>query len=70
MKPTPLTDKFLEDLRLKMQELKIKKTKLANYLEMPKQSINRYFHTAKSRKPTGEVILKIQEWIKKGFNIF
>lgn len=66
--PTPLTDKFLEDLRLKLKDLRIKKNHFAKLLGTSPQVINTYFHNV--RKPTGEMVLRMIELIKKGFSIF
>lgn len=65
-KGTPLTDKFLSDLRDKMKSLKIRQTDLAYFLGSKKQYVYCWFK--RKRNPNGETILKIQEWdkIKKG----
>lgn len=62
MQPTPLTDKFLADLQVKMNDLKLKQTELSAILGTSKVTVNRYFRGV--RRPSSEFVLKIQEWIK------
>lgn len=66
--PTPYTDAFLEDLKIKMQDLKLKKASMARAVGTSKQTANRWFHGL--RKPNGEFILKIQAWLKTKISIF
>lgn len=67
MKPPktyPLTDAFIEQLKIKMQETKMKKTSLATLLGISKQYLNFWFQLPRSRNPNGENILRIQEILK------
>lgn len=57
----------MEDLRIKMELLKIRKTHLASHLGTSKQHVNQWFHGV--RKPNGEFVLKIQEWFKTKLNL-
>ena len=61
-KPTPLTDKFLDDLKNEMDSLELKQTDLARFLGTSKQKVYSWFHH--KRKPNGESILKIETWDK------
>lgn len=63
-KPTPLTDAFLESLRDRMYNLKLKKVALAEYLGKSKQAIQCWFTVPRSKSPNAESVLKIQEWEK------
>lgn len=66
IKTRPLTDKFIHDLRLKMQEHpKVTKVSLAEMLQMSKQQLHCYFKRTKN--PCSETLLKIQELLRSNF---
>lgn len=67
IKTRPLTDKFMEDLKLKMKG-NLKQTELADRLGTSKQYVNAWF--SKKRFPCGETILKLQELIRTTFKMF
>lgn len=66
MKPRtyPLTDAFIERLKIKMKETGMKKTALAKLIGVSKQYLNFYFSTPRKRSPNCETTLKILDIFK------
>lgn len=67
MKERPLTDIFIHQLRDRMKFLKIRQTDLATLLGTSKQYVHCWFKKPRTRNPCGEVILRLQELMKKDF---
>lgn len=65
-KPTPLTDQFIENLKVRMQTSSppIRQSSLANFLGASKQKVWSWL-TGKTRRPNGEMILKMQVFEKE-----
>jgi len=61
-RPTPLTDKFLHDLRERMEQLKVNQVKLAHDMKTTKQHVWCWFNG--KRRPSAEYILSLQQWMK------
>lgn len=59
---SPLTDAFIESLKLKMKDSGLKQTELASFLGKPRQIIQSWWTRKKS--PNTESTLKIQAWDK------
>lgn len=62
MKPTPLTDAFIESLKLKMKDTGLKQSELAEFLGKSRQMVQSWWTRKKS--PSTESTLKIQSWEK------
>lgn len=66
--PTPYTDAFIEELKVKLKDLKLSRVSMARAVGTSKQTANRWFHHLRS--PNGEFILKIQAYIKDKISMF
>lgn len=68
-RPTPLTDAFISNLKEKMRSASppIRQKSLANFLGASKQKVWGWL-TGKTRKPNGEMILKMQIFEKENLN--
>lgn len=67
-KDRPLTNAFIEQLKVKMKDLRIRQTELASLLGTKKQCVYCWFKLKKA--PCSETILKIQELLKTSFQMF
>lgn len=62
-RPTPLTDKFIFDLKSRMLDAKINHRRLSKDIGVMEQHAYRWFKGLS--KPTSEYLLKIQVWMKE-----
>lgn len=61
-KATPLTDKFIHDLKEKLSRGKIQHVKVAKDLSITKHLLSKWLH--RKRNPNGEHTLRLQCWLK------
>ena len=65
-KQTPLTNAFIESLKLKMGQLRIKQTTVARLTGKTKQEVWAWL-TSRKRNPNSEMTLKLLELDRKDF---